>query len=70
MECTAYTQKNGAVSIAKTIETAPLFCVYPVYMYVCMYVQGIHKRMVLWTLSADVKPHHSFVYALYVETGV
>jgi hypothetical protein len=27
---TRYTQKNGAVSIVKTIETAPLFCVHPV----------------------------------------
>jgi hypothetical protein len=33
MHCiyTEYTQKNGAVSIVFTIETAPLFCVYPVY---------------------------------------
>jgi hypothetical protein len=29
--CTGYTQKNGAVSIVKTIKTAPFFCVYPVY---------------------------------------
>ena len=29
---TGYTQKNGAVTIVKTIETAPFFCVYPVYM--------------------------------------
>ena len=27
---TGYTQKNGTVSIVKTIETAPFFCVYPV----------------------------------------
>ena len=27
---TEYTQKNGADSIVKTIETAPFFCVYPV----------------------------------------
>jgi hypothetical protein len=27
---TGYTQNNGAVSIVKTIETAPFFCVYPV----------------------------------------
>jgi hypothetical protein len=27
---TGYTQKNGADSIVNTIETAPLFCVYPV----------------------------------------
>jgi hypothetical protein len=33
---TGYTQKNGAVSIVKTIETAPFFCVYPVlYLYQC-----------------------------------
>jgi hypothetical protein len=30
-EYTEYTQKNGAVSIVNTIETAPYFCVYPVY---------------------------------------
>jgi hypothetical protein len=29
---TGHTQKNGAVSIVFTIETAPLFCVYPVYI--------------------------------------
>jgi hypothetical protein len=29
---TEYTQTNGAVSIVKTIETAPLFCVYPVLL--------------------------------------
>jgi hypothetical protein len=28
---TGYTQKNGAVSIVKTIENAPFICVYPVY---------------------------------------
>jgi hypothetical protein len=28
---TGHTQKNDAVSIAFTIETAPLFCVYPVF---------------------------------------
>ena len=28
---TGYTQKNGAVSIVNTIETAPLFCVDSVY---------------------------------------
>ena len=28
---TGYTQNNGAVSIVKTIETAPFFCVHPVY---------------------------------------
>jgi hypothetical protein len=27
---TGYTQKNGAVLIVKTIETAPFFCVYSV----------------------------------------
>jgi hypothetical protein len=27
---TGHTQNNGAVSIVNTIETAPLFCVYPV----------------------------------------
>ena len=37
---TGHTQKNGAVSIGITIETAPLFCVCPVYdcntrTYVC-----------------------------------
>jgi hypothetical protein len=40
MECTRYTQKNGAVSIVKTIETAPFFCVYPVctsLQHVCWY---------------------------------
>jgi hypothetical protein len=30
-DSTGYTQKDGAVSIVKTIDTAPLFCVYPVY---------------------------------------
>ena len=30
-ENTGYTQKNGSVSIVKTIETAPFFCVYSVY---------------------------------------
>ena len=29
--CTGHTQTNGAVSIAFTIETAPFFCVYPVF---------------------------------------
>jgi hypothetical protein len=29
---TGHTQKNGAVLIAFTIETAPFFCVYPVYI--------------------------------------
>jgi hypothetical protein len=33
---TGYTQKNGAVSIVFTIETAPFLCVYPVCIYVCM----------------------------------
>ena len=28
---TGHTQKNGAVLIANTIETAPFFCVYPVH---------------------------------------
>ena len=28
---TGHTQKNGAVSIMNIIETAPFFCVYPVY---------------------------------------
>jgi hypothetical protein len=30
---TGYTQTNGAVSILNTIETAPFFCVCPVYSY-------------------------------------
>jgi hypothetical protein len=30
-ECTGHTQKNGAVSMVFTIETAPLFCVCPVF---------------------------------------
>jgi hypothetical protein len=30
---TEYTQNNGAVSIVKTIETAPFFCVYPVFAW-------------------------------------
>lgn len=29
---TGYTQGNGAVTIVKTIETAPFFCVYAVYI--------------------------------------
>ena len=29
---TGYTQKNGVVSVVKTIETAPFFCEYPVYV--------------------------------------
>jgi hypothetical protein len=28
---TVYTQKNGAVSIVNTIDTAPFFRVYPVF---------------------------------------
>jgi hypothetical protein len=28
---TGHTQKNGAVSLCLTFETAPFFCVYPVY---------------------------------------
>jgi hypothetical protein len=35
---TGYTQKNGAVSVAKIIETAPLFCVYPVH-------DGFHENI-------------------------
>jgi hypothetical protein len=36
-EYTGYAQKNGAVSIVKTIETAPFFCVYSVLgIAVCM----------------------------------
>ena len=31
---TGHTQKNGAGSIVFTIETAPLFCVYPVYLLI------------------------------------
>jgi hypothetical protein len=30
---TGYTQKSGAVSIVNTIETAPFFCVCPVYTH-------------------------------------
>jgi hypothetical protein len=30
---TGYTQNNGAVSIAIPIETAPFFCVCPVYCF-------------------------------------
>jgi hypothetical protein len=29
--CAGYTQNNGAVSIVNTIETAPFFCVFPVF---------------------------------------
>jgi hypothetical protein len=29
--CTGHTQKNGAVSIVDSFETAPFFCVCPVY---------------------------------------
>jgi hypothetical protein len=35
---TGYTQKNGAVSVVKTIETAPFFCVYSVYIYIYIYI--------------------------------
>jgi hypothetical protein len=33
MHYTEYTQKNGTVSIVKTIETVPFFCVYPVFLH-------------------------------------
>jgi hypothetical protein len=33
-DCTGHTQKNGAVSILFTFETAPFFCVCPVYIKV------------------------------------
>jgi hypothetical protein len=39
-----YTQKNGAVSIVKTIETAPFFCVYPVYQFI--YLRFKRFRMI------------------------
>ena len=32
MSNTGHTQQNGAVSIVNTIETAPFFCVCPVYL--------------------------------------
>ena len=31
INCTGHTQKNGAVSIVNSFETAPFFCVCPVY---------------------------------------
>ena len=40
---TGYTQKNGAVSIVFTIATAPLFCVYPVYMPHSFLFNHIHR---------------------------
>ena len=30
-------------------------------------VQGIHKRMVRFEHSCQLKPHHCFVYALYMD---
>jgi hypothetical protein len=33
LQYTGYTQKNGVVSIGIAIETAPFFCVYPVYVH-------------------------------------
>jgi hypothetical protein len=32
-------------------------------------IQGIHKRMVRFQLNWKLKPHHSFVYALYSDDG-
>jgi hypothetical protein len=31
LACTGHTKKNGAVSIVNAIDTAPFFCVYPVF---------------------------------------
>ena len=38
---TGHTQKSGAVSIVNTTETAPFFCVCPVYT-LCMYVYTMY----------------------------
>jgi hypothetical protein len=37
---TEYTQKNGAVSVVFTIETAPFFCVYTVLVAVIILCPG------------------------------
>jgi hypothetical protein len=36
LQYTGRTQKNGAVSTVVTVETAPLFCVCPVYIYISL----------------------------------
>jgi hypothetical protein len=33
-------------------------------------IQGIHKRMVRFTMYLVWKPHHSFVYILYINNGL
>jgi hypothetical protein len=35
-------------------------------MLIYVYIQGIHKRMVRYQFYSPLKPHHSFVYALYI----
>jgi hypothetical protein len=40
---TGHTQKNGVVSIGITIETAPFFCVYPVYT-LYMQIAGFNNK--------------------------
>ena len=37
---TGHTEKNGAVSIVFTIETAPFFCVYPVHRIYTLFGQN------------------------------
>jgi hypothetical protein len=36
------------------------------YLFMERYIQGIHKKMVRSKYESPVKPHHSFVYALYL----
>jgi hypothetical protein len=38
-------------------------------VYIYIYIQGIHKRMVLCIPISSYIPHHSFVYALYNSSG-
>jgi hypothetical protein len=46
---TGHTQKNGAVSKVNSIETAPFFCVCPVYLLISYW--GMHFSSITLKLS-------------------
>jgi hypothetical protein len=48
---TGRTQKNGAVSIEMSIETATFVCVYSVYTYIHIYIYIFYRQSVCITLS-------------------
>jgi hypothetical protein len=64
---TAYTQKNGAVSIYISIETAPLFYVYSVYCVQLLYIYVViipttaQYFFLLLHVSANHRSHHQGV---------